>query len=44
MATEAIEREEWLLLLGLIADIRAELQRLAARLPGDDPEEDDDDV
>jgi hypothetical protein len=43
MATDAIEREEWLLLLGMIADLRAELHRIVERLAGDDPGEDEGD-
>lgn len=42
MSTTTIEREEWLILLVMIADIRAELVRLNG-YTGDDTDEDADD-
>lgn len=36
MTVETIEREEWLLLLGMLADIRAELEGIHDLLKGEE--------
>jgi hypothetical protein len=44
MATGVIEREEWLLALGMLGDIRAELEEVVQLLGGDEDEEEDADA
>jgi hypothetical protein len=43
MRVAVIEREEWLLVMGILGDIREELKKLNALLGGDDdgPEEEE---
>jgi hypothetical protein len=36
LSVETIEREEWLIVMGILADIRHELQKLNRLLRGDD--------
>jgi hypothetical protein len=38
-SVEAIEREEWLIVMTILGDIRAELEGIHALLRGDDDEE-----
>jgi hypothetical protein len=44
VATDVIEREEWLIALGILGDIRAELERLVQLLGGGDDEEEEEDA
>jgi hypothetical protein len=39
VAVEAIEREEWLIVMGMLADIRAELEGVHDILKGENGEE-----
>ena len=40
---ETIEREEWPIMMGMVADIRAELEGVHSILKGDDGEEETED-
>ena len=40
---DTIEREEWLIMMGMVADIRAELEGVHSILKGDDSEEETED-
>lgn len=44
MSTMPIEGEEWLILLGMVADSRAELTALADALADDDSDEEPEDA
>jgi hypothetical protein len=41
MSADVIEREEWLVMTGMIADVREELRQLTKLLRGDDDGEEE---